>query len=100
MRVTGVPHPLGAPVVGFPVEHGRHPVVTLFDEGFVPVRPLSAALVDGEIVFTWLVREVTAARRVLTGAQPPCRSATQDDERLPVQASNTRPGRQATSDAT
>ncbi|WGT46663.1 NUDIX hydrolase [Tessaracoccus lacteus] len=61
MRVTGVPHPLGAPVVGFPVEHGRHPRVTLFDEGFVPVRPLSAALVDSEIVFTWLVREVTAA---------------------------------------
>lgn len=33
----------------------------MFDEGFVPVRPLAASLHDGEIVFTWLVREVTAA---------------------------------------
>lgn len=61
MRVTGVPHPLGAPVVSFPVEHGAHPKVTLFDLGYVPVRPLSANLVDNEIVFTWIVREVTAA---------------------------------------
>lgn len=61
MRVVGVPHPLGAPVVCFRIEHGAHPKVTLFDHGYVPVRPLAAAMHDDEIVFTWLVREVTAA---------------------------------------
>lgn len=59
MRVIGVPHPLGAPVASFHVEHGAHPRVTMFDLGYVPVRPLAATLQDGEIVFTWLVREAS-----------------------------------------
>lgn len=50
-------------MVSFHIDHGAHPKATLFDHGFLPVRPLSANLVDGEIVFTWLVREVTAADR-------------------------------------
>lgn len=34
----------------------------MFDLGFVPVRPLAASMGDdGEIIFTWLVREVTEA---------------------------------------
>lgn len=57
MLVTGVAHPLGAPVAQFRIEHGAHPRGTLFELGFVPIRPLSASLHDGEIVFTWLVRE-------------------------------------------
>lgn len=61
MRITGVTHPLGAPVVTFAVAHGAHPRVTMFDHGYLPVRPLAASLSDGEIVFTWLVREVVAA---------------------------------------
>lgn len=33
----------------------------MFDHGFVPVRPLAAAMDEqGEIVFTWLVRETTS----------------------------------------
>lgn len=61
MFVSGVTHPLGAPATTFFVEHGAHPKVTLFDHGFVPVRPLAASLIDGDIVFTWLVREVVPA---------------------------------------
>lgn len=62
MRVIGVTHPLGAPVAGFDVTHGQHPRVTMFDHGYVPVRPLAAALgEDGQIVFTWLVREITTS---------------------------------------
>ena len=61
MRISGVTHPLGAPVVTFTVAHGAHPRVTMFDHGYLPVRPLAASLSDGEIVFTWLVREVVAA---------------------------------------
>lgn len=61
MRVVGVTNPLGSPVTAFTVLHGAHPRVTMFDDGFVPVRPLAAALQDGEIVFTWLVRDVAAA---------------------------------------
>ena len=61
MRVVGVSHPLGAPVASFVVEHGAHPRVTMFDAGFVPIRPLAAALHEGEILFTWLVREVLEA---------------------------------------
>lgn len=48
-------------MASFEIAHGQHPRVAMFDEGFVPVRPLAAALSDNEIVFTWLVREVTAA---------------------------------------
>lgn len=58
MRVVGVTSPVGAPVIAFRVAHGRHPSVTLFDAGYVPIRPLSATLHGHEIVFTWLVREV------------------------------------------
>lgn len=61
MRVVGVTSPVGAPVAGFPVEHGRHPRVTMFDHGFVPLRPLAATMQSDDIVFTWLVREVCAA---------------------------------------
>lgn len=49
MRITGVTHPLGAPVVTFAVAHGAHPRVTMFDHGYLPVRPLAASLSDGEI---------------------------------------------------
>lgn len=41
----------------FTVGHGEHPRERLHESGYVPVQPLSAALVDGEIVFTYLVRE-------------------------------------------
>ncbi|HJE51119.1 MAG TPA: NUDIX domain-containing protein [Tessaracoccus flavescens] len=61
MRVIGVTHPLGAPVADFHIEHGANPRVTMFDHGFVPVRPLAASLSDGDIAFTWLVREVSIA---------------------------------------
>lgn len=61
MRVVGVTSPLRAPVASFQVGHGEHPRVTMFDHGFVPLRPLAAAMIDGEIVFTWLVREVHEA---------------------------------------
>lgn len=61
MRVIGVTNPLGAPMAEFAIEHGAHPRVTMFDHGFVPVRPLAASIHDGEILFTWLVREVVAA---------------------------------------
>lgn len=58
MRIVGVTHPLGTPVVCFQIEHGAHPRVTLFDHGYVPVRPLAATKPGDDIVFTWLVREV------------------------------------------
>lgn len=61
MRVLGVTSPLRAPVASFEVEHGAHPRVTMFDHGYVPLRPLAASMLDGEIVFTWLVREVHEA---------------------------------------
>lgn len=61
MRVVGVTTPVGGPVVDFAIEHGAHPAITLFDHGYVQLRPLSASLVDGEIVYTALVREVVPA---------------------------------------
>ena len=61
MRVVGITTPVGGPVVDFHVEHGAHPAITLFDLGYVQLRPLSASLVDDEIVFTALVREVVPA---------------------------------------
>lgn len=63
MRIVGVPNPLGAPVVSFIVGHGEHPVNTLFQRGFIPIKPLAANLADGEIVITYLVRERTRADR-------------------------------------
>lgn len=41
----------------FRVRHGEHPWERLFDLGFMPIQPMSAVLVDGEVVFTYLVRE-------------------------------------------
>lgn len=61
MRVIGVTNPLGAPVASFEIDHGEHPRCTLFDHGYVPVRPLAAAMQGDDIVFTWLVREVAAS---------------------------------------
>ncbi|WP_297747827.1 NUDIX hydrolase [uncultured Tessaracoccus sp.] len=61
MRVVGVTTPVGGPVVDFHVEHGAHPAVTLFDLGYVQLRPLSAELIDDEIVYKALVREVVPA---------------------------------------
>ena len=61
MRVVGVTSPVGAPVISYHVEHGQHPRVTLFDHGYVPIRPLAATMHDDEIMFTWLVREVSEA---------------------------------------
>ena len=52
---------MGGPVASFVIHHGQHPRVTMFDAGFIPVRPLAATLCENEIVFTWLVREITAA---------------------------------------
>lgn len=61
MRVVGVISPVGAPVAEFTVAHGQHPRVTMFDHGYVPLRPLAATMLAGDIVFTWLVREVSPA---------------------------------------
>lgn len=64
MRVIGVTSPVGAPVVQFEVQHGAHPQVTLFERGFVPLRPLSAVRdAAGQIVYTCLVREATRSDR-------------------------------------
>lgn len=57
-------------MASFRVEHGAHPRVTMFDHGYVPLRPLAASMADDEIVFTWLVREVAASDR-----RPPERHA-------------------------
>ena len=43
---------MGAPVISYHVEHGHHPRVTLFDHGYVPIRPLAATMHDDEIMFT------------------------------------------------
>ncbi len=64
MRVVGVTSPVGVPVVQFDVRHGAHPQTTLFERGFVPLRPLSAVLgSDGDIVYTCLVREARPSDR-------------------------------------
>lgn len=69
MRVIGVKNPLGSPVADFQVSHGSHPAITLFDLGYVQLRPLSAALIDNEVVYTALVRELVPADN-----RPPIRS--------------------------
>lgn len=63
MRVVGVLSPVGSQVVEVTIGHGQHPAEALFSRGFVPLRPLSAALSGDEIVFTYLVREVAAGDR-------------------------------------
>lgn len=84
MRVVGVTSPVGGPVVDFHVEHGAHPAITLFDLGYVQLRPLSAVLVDSEIVYTALVREVVPAdHRPQDRFRVHVESA--DDDLVPVQ---------------
>lgn len=63
MRIVAVTSPIGPPVTSFDVAHGAHPKVSLFDAGFVPLRPLGVTLSGEDIVFTWLVREVVEADR-------------------------------------
>ncbi len=54
---------MGSQKVNVTIQHGQHPAEALFTHGFVPLRPLSTALLDGEIVFTYLVREATSGDR-------------------------------------
>lgn len=66
MRIIGVTTPVAPPSVSFTVAHGQHPRDQLLGLGYIPLQPLSTVLVDGEIVFTYLVRQVTgrpSARR-------------------------------------
>ncbi|TRY18693.1 NUDIX domain-containing protein [Tessaracoccus rhinocerotis] len=57
MRIIGVTTPVAPPSVRFTVAHGEHPRDQLLGLGYIPLRPLSTVLVDGEIVFTYLVRK-------------------------------------------
>lgn len=61
--MIGVTSPLGSPVIEFAVEHGAHPDVTLWDAGFVPIRPLSASRVDGDVTVVMLIRAAGKADR-------------------------------------
>lgn len=54
---------MGAPVVTLEIDHGKHPAELLFTKGYVPTQPLSATLVDGEIVLTFLVRPLSPRDR-------------------------------------
>lgn len=54
---------MGSQSVNVAIRHGEHPAEALFAHGFVPVRPLSATLLHGEIVFTYLVREALPGER-------------------------------------
>ncbi len=54
---------MGSQKVNVTIGHGEHPSEVLFSHGFVPLRPLSTALSDGEIVFTYLVRAATSMDR-------------------------------------
>lgn len=54
---------MGSQTVNTIIQHGEHPAEALFARGFVPLRPLSAALKDAEVVFTYLVREATPQDR-------------------------------------
>lgn len=56
MRVIGVDSPVGVPLVDFVVAHGEHPDVTLWDHGYVPLRPLRAMLADGDVTVVFLIR--------------------------------------------
>ena len=84
MRVVGITSPVGGPVVDFEVAHGPHPALTLFDLGYVQLRPLSATVSDGEIIYTALVREVVPADH-----RPQDRfrvySDSPDEDQVPVQ---------------
>lgn len=63
MRVVGVLSPVGSQTVNVTIRHGEHPAEALFAHNLVPLRPLSATLVADEIVFTYLVREVSSGDR-------------------------------------
>ena len=63
MRVVGVLSPVGSQMVDVQIRHGEHPAEALFTHGFVPLRPLSAALTGTDIVFTYLVREASSVDR-------------------------------------
>ena len=63
MHVVGVLSPVGSLRVNVAIRHGEHPSEALFTQGFVPVRPLSATLVEDEIFLTYLVREVSVMDR-------------------------------------
>lgn len=54
---------MGSQLVDVQIRHGEHPAEVLFAHGFVPLRPLSAALNGSEIIFTYLVREASSADR-------------------------------------
>lgn len=69
-----------SPVVEFTIAHGRHPAESLYDQGYVPLRPLSAHLVDGELVVTYIVRPASTAdarprRRHIVHEEPTAREA-------------------------
>ena len=55
MQILGLTDPAGDPVVTFALEHGADPVQVSNGLGFSVVRPLSADLVDGDIVVRLLV---------------------------------------------
>lgn len=57
MRIIGVTTPVAPPSVSFTVAHGQDPRDQLLKLGFLPIQPLSTVLIEGEIVFTYLVRE-------------------------------------------
>ncbi|MGV8846144.1 NUDIX hydrolase [Tessaracoccus sp.] len=63
MRVIGVLSPVGSQRLDVTIRHGEHPTEALFTHGVVPVRPLSASMVAGEIVVRYLVREVSSGDR-------------------------------------
>lgn len=61
--MIGVTSPVGAPIMDFMVGHGIHPDVTMWEAGYIPIRPLSANLVDGEITVVQLVRALSRVDR-------------------------------------
>lgn len=57
MQILGMTHPTGDPVVTFALEHGADPALVSSGLGFPVLRPLSADLVDGDIVVRLLVED-------------------------------------------
>lgn len=73
MQILGVRDPTGDPVVTFPLDHGADPALVSSELGFPVVRPLSADLVDGDIVVRLLVEDSpngTAPAHPATGRDP------------------------------
>lgn len=54
---------MGTPVVTLEIDHGKHPAELLYARGYVPTQPLSASLIEGEIVLTFLVRPLSQRDR-------------------------------------